>query len=135
VKGISSNDPLEPNTLSSNEGVHSLDTLEHGQTVPTLENASQNQNAKVSNLVYEVTPGHAEGWESVTLERTMQGVKVVICMGHAHYRLEPTPFVLEGLLKTIRRIARGQIPNAKLGCVGWRALEVHTTARQGTATA
>jgi hypothetical protein len=143
TKGVSSNDTLHSLevvaktdnlehglTTFKTEAVKSPnDPLEHGQTVPTLKNASQSQNAKVSNLVYEVTPGHAEGWERVTLERTVQGVKVVVCQGHAQYKLEPTAFVLQGLLKTIKRIARGELAHAELGRVGWRALEI--TARKG----
>lgn len=97
---------MKPSLL---EGVHSSDTLQ--------------------GLVYEVTPGHAEGWERVTLERTVQGVKVVVCQGHTEYKLVATPFVLEGLLSTIKRIARGELAHAELGRVGWRALEV--TARKG----
>jgi hypothetical protein len=93
------------------KGVSSSDILEGGQIAPT------------PGLVYEIVPGHAEGWERVTLERRTQGVKVVVCQGHAEYALEPTPFVLEGLLTTIRRISRGELPKATLGCVGLKALE------------
>lgn len=78
-------------------------------------------------LVYEIQPGYAEGWECVNLERRPEGLRVVVNMGHVEYAMIPTAFVLEGLLETIRRIARGEIPHAKLGPVGDRALEI--TAR------
>jgi hypothetical protein len=97
--------------MGTMKSVSSSHTLEGGQIAP------------IPGLVYEIVPGYAEGWERVTLERRTQGVRVVVCQGHAEYALEPTPFVLEGLLTTIRRISRGELPMAKLGCVGLNALE------------
>ena len=37
-------------------------------------------------LIYEVQPGHAEGVETCHLERTREGVRVVLNMGGVVYR-------------------------------------------------
>lgn len=79
-------------------------------------------------LVYEIQPGHAEGVETCHLERTPEGVRVVVNMGGIVYRLEATVFVLEGLPNTIKRIGRGEFPHASLGPVGIQALEVSSRA-------
>lgn len=81
-----------------------------------------------SSLIYEVRPGWAEGVETCHLERTASGVRVVLNMGGVVYRLEPTVFVLEGILHTLRRIARGEVRHAQLGPVGIRALELSSQA-------
>ncbi len=78
--------------------------------------------------VYEIQPGYAEGWERVVLEQRPEGVRVIVNMGHVEYVMIPTAFVLEGLLETARRVARGEIPNATLGPIGQRALEIMARA-------
>lgn len=79
-------------------------------------------------LVYAVEPGHAEGLETCHLERTPSGPRVIVSMGGVVYVMEPSALVLEGILCTLRRIVRGELPHASLGPVGHRALEVTSQA-------
>ena len=81
-----------------------------------------------SRLVYERTPGWAEGWVRVTLEERPSGTKVVIEGHNYEYALNPTPLVLEGITRALRSITPDDLEagRAVIGPVGWRALTVIT---------
>ena len=53
-----------------------------------------------TGLIYERTPGWAEGWVRVSLERDPGGPRVVVYGHNYEYRLVPTAFVLEGVTAT-----------------------------------
>ena len=78
-----------------------------------------------AELVYELTPGWIEGWEIAELVQTTAGI-CILERGHNYsYDLEPTPFVLDGLERALKRITpkmlgRGE---ASIGPRGLRVLE------------
>jgi hypothetical protein len=76
-------------------------------------------------LVYELTPGHIEGWERVELERTSAGYRILEFGHNYRYDLEPTSFVLDGLERALKRITLAQIARgqASIGPRGLRVLE------------
>jgi hypothetical protein len=78
-----------------------------------------------TELVYELQPGHIEGWERVEFERTLDGVRILGFGYDYRYDLEPTTFVLDGLERALKRITSAQIAKgeASLGPRGLRVFE------------
>jgi hypothetical protein len=78
-----------------------------------------------SELIYEIRPGHIEGWEKVSWLYTNQGARIEET-GH-NYRnvLEPTPFVLASITRILKSITPEQIRNetVKIGTRGQIILE------------
>ena len=87
---------------------------------------------EAAGLIYERTPGWAEGWVRVSLEHGDTGPRVVIEGHNYEYRLVPTAFVLEGLTEALRAITDDELRHrrARLGPVGVRALERLRSARR-----
>ncbi len=76
-------------------------------------------------LVYELHPGHGEAWERLEIIHTPDGQRILE-QGHTYkYILEPTPFVLEGLVRALEAITPRQLQNglATIGPRGVRMLE------------
>ncbi len=97
-----------------------LETILNPAPVP----AGQAAPAK-PGLVYELHPGHGEGWERVEIMRMSDGPRILE-QGHSYrYVLEPTPFVLESLVRALEAITPRQLENnlATIGARGARILE------------
>jgi len=77
-------------------------------------------------LIYSRVGMAPEGYVRVGMERTSAGVRVVLELGHACYRLEPTVFVLESVSANLRTITAEEVRTgrATIGRVGLLALEV-----------
>lgn len=88
-----------------------------------------------ASLIYERTPGWAEGYVRATLERTARGPRLVLEQGHATYVMVPTAHVLDGILANLRAITALELATgrANIGPVGQRALELATRPRPAVA--
>ena len=102
------------------EGVSALSFLE-----TILEPAPTTGREAQPGLVYELQPGHVEGWERLEIIHTKGGQRVLEQGHNYRYVLEVTPFVLESLVRALEAITARQLENhlATIGPRGARILE------------
>lgn len=76
-------------------------------------------------LILERKPGHIEGWQRVSMEQTVSGVRVVVEGSNYRYALAPTRFVLESITEALKAITAAEMASGAvvIGAVGRKALQ------------